>query len=197
MRKKLEATAAIILAATVASACTTSPPLASRAPGAAPSTSTTAPSTATSASEPSTALCRNPDRFTALSVTRTNPFPQNDIAFTFPDEVTSTDRVAVAAVASSACGLPVFPSGHFNCPADFGVGYALGFIVTDGRVVTTIDADPTGCPTVTGLGRPRSAASAFWARLAVALGLPAPREYCDPFRGRLPGAPTDCGPLIH
>src|SRR5208283_2670126 len=118
-----------------------------------------------------------------------------DITFTFPDHVTVGHRGAIAAVATSACGLPVFPPGQFNCPADFGVTYALGFIVTDGQVAATIDADPTGCSTLTGLGPPRSATPAFWAELAVALGLPAPREYCDPFRGRLPGAPTACGPL--
>jgi hypothetical protein len=130
-----------------------------------------------------------------LSVTRTNPFPQNDITFTFPDDVTSTNGPAIAAVATSACQLPLFPSVAMHCPADFGISYALAFMGADGQVVTTINAMPTGCPRVTGLGPTRSATSSFWNLLAVALGLPAPREYCDPFKGRLPGAPTTCGPL--
>ena len=78
-------------------------------------------------------------------------------------------------------------------PADFGISYAL--LGTTGWVVfETVTADPTGCPGLRGLDVPRWAAPAVWDQLAVALGLSAPREYCDPFRGRLPTAPARCGP---
>jgi hypothetical protein len=129
-------------------------------------------------------------------VTRTDEFPQNQIAFVFPSVVTSSNAAAVANVARIACQLPLVPSGESrNCPADFGVTYALTFKAVTAEIVT-ITADPTGCPSITGLGPPRSAGPTFWDQLAAALGLPAPREYCDPFRGRLPTAPAQCGPLV-
>ncbi len=140
-----------------------------------------------------TGICSAAGTLTELSVTRTDAFPQNPVSFDFPAQVTSTNGAAIAGVARAACQLGDFPAGSMSCPADFGIGYALVF--TAGRVVFgTITADPTGCPSVTGLGAPRWAAPAFWDQLAVALGLPAPREYCDPFRGRLPTTPTQCGP---
>lgn len=150
----------------------------------------TAPTPASSSSE----LCGAPGSVTELSVTRTDAFPQNQISFVFPDHVTSSDAAAVSDVARAACQLPVEPSGEF-CPADFGISYTLIFMA--GTVeVGTITADPTGCPSVTGLGPTRAAGSRFWDQLALALALPAPREYCDPFRGRLPSAPDQCGPPV-
>jgi len=142
---------------------------------------------------PATGICSAADTLTGLSVTRTNAFPQNPVSFDFPARVTSTNGAAIAAVARAACRLADFPAGSMSCPADVGISYALVF--SAGRVAFgTITADPTGCPNVTGLGAPRWATPAFWDQLAVALGLPAPREYCDPFRGRLPTTPTQCGP---
>lgn len=159
---------------------------------------TTATAPASSTAPPLTAsppLCRAAGTLTELSVTRTDAFPQNQISFVFPPFVTSTDVTAIASVARAACGLPDFPAGAYNCPLDYGVTYSLVF--KSGTVeVGTVTADPTGCPTLTGLGPTRSADQSFWDQLAVALGLPAPREYCDPFRGRLPTAPTQCGPDV-
>lgn len=152
--------------------------------------SDTAPNRASSSPE----LCGAPGSVTELSVTRTDEFPQNQISFVFPDHVTSSDAAAVADVARAACQLPVEPSGEY-CPADFGVSYTITFMA--GTVeMGTITADPAGCPSVTGLGPPRAAGPSFWDQLAVALALPAPREYCDPFRGRLPTAPDQCGPPL-
>ena len=113
----------------------------------------------------------------------------------FPAHVISTDAAAIAGVARAACGLAVFPSGTMSCPADLGISFALTFVARTGRV-GTVTADPTGCPSVTGLGPSRWADSSFWHQLAVALGLPVPRESCDPFRGRLPSDPTECGPTL-
>jgi hypothetical protein len=128
-------------------------------------------------------------------VTRTDPFPENHITFVFPDHVVSSDATAMAAVAVAACGLPVFPPVAYSCPFDSGVTYALTFLA-GGTEVGTLTADPAGCPSLTGLGPARAADPRFWDQLAVALALPAPREYCDPFRGRLPTAPSQCGPLL-
>ncbi len=162
-------------------------------PGPIVTTATAPASTTAPGPTASPPLCRAPGTVTELSVTRTDAFPQNHVSFVFPPFVTSTDAAAIAAVAEAACGLGDFPPGGYSCPLDYGVSYALVF--KRGTVVVgTVTADPTGCPTLTGLGPTRWAASSFWDQLAVALGLPAPREYCDPFSGRLPTAPTQCGP---
>lgn len=135
-----------------------------------------------------------PSTLTGLAVTRTDPFPQNEVSYYFPAHVSSTNATDIATVARAACRQPTGPAGDYSCPADFGVTYAVTFRAGS-AVVGTITADPAGCTSLTGLGPPRSAGPTFWDTLAVALDLPAPREYCDPFRGRLPGAPTSCGPL--
>ncbi|HVA03538.1 MAG TPA: hypothetical protein VMU64_07270 [Acidimicrobiales bacterium] len=121
-------------------------------------------------------------------MTRTDEFPQNQISSAFADHVTSSDAAAIAAFARTACPAPVLPFEE-NCPADFGVTHALNFLVGTAEM-ETITADPAGCSSLTGLGPTRAGGPSFWDQLAVALVLPAPREYCDPFRGRLPGAPT-------
>ncbi len=139
-------------------------------------------------------ICHAPDTLTGLSVTRTDEFPENEISFVLPDHVTSSDAFAVAEVARTACQLPILPSGRF-CPEDFGVTYALTFMAGT-TPIETVTGDPAGCPSLMGLGPTRAAGPSLWDELAVALGLPAPREYCDPFRGRLPTAPTQCGPLL-
>ena len=140
----------------------------------------------------STAICAARS-FTGLSVDRTAPFPQNGIAYSVPAHVDSTNGPAIAAVARAACSLPRFPAGRYSCPADFGTSYRLTF--TSGRdIVGTIEARPAGCARVTGLGAPRQAQSIFWRDLAVALNLPVPRVYCDPFCGQPPMTRTDAGP---
>ncbi len=143
---------------------------------------------------PSTSrLCAAPGRLIELSITRLAAFPQNQVSFTSPSFAVSTDATAVVDVARAACAQSDFPAGAVNCPLDEGVTYSLVF--RSGTVVVgTVTADPTGCSTLMGLGPTRAAEPPFWDELAVALGLPAPREYCDAFRGRLPGAPTQCGP---
>jgi hypothetical protein len=144
---------------------------------------------------PGPGICATPGALTGLSVTRTDAFPQNQVSFVFPDHVSATNAADVAAVARAACRQPVFPAGDYSCPADLGITYALAF-EAGSVVVGTVTADPTGCTSLTGLGPARSAGPSFWGALAVALGLPAPREYCDRFRGHLPGSPTQCGPLL-
>jgi hypothetical protein len=141
-------------------------------------------------------LCNDQDQVSQLSVTRTNPFPTNNIVFIFPDHVTSDNAPGVRAVAQAVCQLPVFAPGLLNCPLDLAIGYTLTFSDTEHDIVDTIVAMPGGCPSVTGLGVTRYATPTFWNLLASALSLPAPREYCDPFRGGLPTAPIRCGPPL-
>ncbi len=156
---------------------------------------TTVPATTGPGTSPASAFCQDPGRLTGMSVTRTEPPPVDQITFTFPDHVVSSDRPAIAAVARTLCSLPPFPTGAFGCPADFGTSYLIVF-TAGAAVVATVSADPNGCSQVTGLGTPRAASGAFWASLAVALDLPAPRQYCDPFTGQLPNSPTQCGAVI-
>ncbi len=168
-----------------------------RAQGAPVTTDSSVPSsTAPIQPASSSGICAAPGTLTELTVTRTDEWPRNQIAFVSPDLVTSSDAAAVADVARIACQLPVVPAGASrNCPVDFGVTYALSFKAGTAEV-ETITADPAGCPSVTGLGPPRATGPTFWDQLAAALGLPAPQEYCNPFRGRLPTAPDQCGPLL-
>ncbi len=190
----------MVLVAVVAAGCGSGPPPGPRGVAATttvPSsptspTSSTAPSTAPTQVASATGICAAPGTLTGLSVSRTDAFPQNPVSFDFPAHVSATNGAAIAAVARAACGLGDFPSGEMSCPADLGISYALVF-TADRVVFGTLTADPTGCPSLTGLGAPRWAAPTFWDELAVALGLPAPREYCDPFRGRLPDSPSQCG----
>jgi len=159
--------------------------------------SPTAPtSTAPPLAVSSTALCGDPDQAVVVSVTRHDPFPENHIEYDVPAHAGSADAGAARALAVAACALPRFPPGSYNCPADLGIVDVVAFSDADGRPVATIDAMPTGCQDVTGLGAPRVATAAFWNLLAAVLGFPAPREYCDPFRGHLPGAPSACGPPL-
>jgi hypothetical protein len=51
-------------------------------------------------------ICAAPATLTGLTVTRTDPFPQNHISYGFPAHVSSTDAAAVAAVARAACQQP-------------------------------------------------------------------------------------------
>lgn len=186
---------ALVVVATLGAGCgsgAAAPPF-PRAPvtTGAPGSPTTVPTPTASAS----GICSAPDTLTALSVTRTDAFPHNHISFVFPVRVASTKAAAIAAVARAACQLEDFPPGAMSCPAALGISYALVF--TAGTVVFgTVTTEPTGCPTLTGLGPPRWAGPSFWDRLAAALGLLAPWEYCDPFRGRLPTSPSQCGPKL-
>jgi hypothetical protein len=138
------------------------------------------------------AICHRATPPTAVTVARRNEFPQNDISFVFPAQVVSTNEPAVAALARTLCALPPFPSGAMYCPADFGVTYLITFW-RGTAVVGRVTFDPAGCPRVTGLGPPRQSSASFEDGLAASLDLSTPTEYCDPFRGRLPTAPSSCG----
>lgn len=118
-------------------------------------------------------LCRVLPRVDRLIVTRRAP--GNQFVFTFPTVVTVTSASAARAVASSACSLPDVPAGSFRCPAEFAVSYHLVFAVRGekGMGGEAIDAHPTGCQLVTGLGSVRTTRyhPGFYRILARAMGL--------------------------
>ena len=128
-----------------------------------------------------------------LSAIRHDEFPQNNITFVFASPAVTTNASEIGLVVRVICALPKFPAGAISCPADLGISYTLDF-QSSSRVDRVFMASPAGCPSLSGLGPTRIASPAFWDALASALSLPQPREYCDPFTGRLPGAPTTCGP---
>jgi hypothetical protein len=138
------------------------------------------------------AICDRAAPPTAVTVTRSDEFPQNDISFVFPAQVVSTNRPAVTALARTLCALPPFPARAMFCPADFGITYLITFW-RGTAVVGRVTFDPAGCPRVTGLGPPRQSSASFEDHLAASLDLSTPTEYCDPFRGRLPSEPSTCG----
>jgi hypothetical protein len=65
-----------------------------------------------------------------------------------PVDRTITDPATVSKLASDIEGLPAFPKGAINCPADFGTGYRLAFDMP-GQSPWTAVIDVSGCRTVT------------------------------------------------
>ena len=65
-----------------------------------------------------------------------------------PAPVTITNKAKLREIIALADGLPIFPPGDYNCPADFGTGLVLTFRDAGGRVLAVLNADQTGCATV-------------------------------------------------
>ncbi len=65
-----------------------------------------------------------------------------------PSPVTIRNQAELRRIASLADSLPVFPPGTYNCPMDNGSGVELTFRSADGRTLAVVDADQTGCETV-------------------------------------------------
>ena len=103
-------------------------------------------------------LCTVIPRVDRLTITRHAPGRQ--FVFSFPATVTVTSASAARAVASAACELPAAPKGVQACPAAFAVAYRLVFAVRGekGTGGESIEVNPTGCPSVTGLGVVRTTA---------------------------------------
>ncbi len=83
--------------------------------------------------------------------------------------ITVTDATAVRAIAAALCALPGAPHGVVNCPMDTGGGYRFLFTAGEKRF-PLVAVEATGCRTVTGVGAPRSAGSAFFKSLGTILG---------------------------
>jgi hypothetical protein len=117
-------------------------------------------------------LCQVLPRVDRLIVTR--HAPGSRFHFSFPAVVSVTNASKARAVATEACGLPNLPGGE-HCPAGFPVSYNLDFAVKGekGMGGEAINAYPTGCETVTGLGAVRTTAEhhAFFRLLGNAIGL--------------------------
>ena len=83
---------------------------------------------------------------TAQAVTISMDLGRNQGGKTPPKPVTITDRTRVSELKALINGLPLFPSGGFNCPADFGDDLVLTFRAgprTPALAVATVDF--TGC----------------------------------------------------
>ncbi len=65
-----------------------------------------------------------------------------------PAPVTVTNKAKVAKIAALAGALPVFPPGVYSCPADNGQSLMLTFRGAVGRTLAVVEADATGCSTV-------------------------------------------------
>jgi hypothetical protein len=84
--------------------------------------------------------------------------------------VTSPPRTQV--LARALCALPRAPRGPVNCPA-FYLGYYRLTFTADGRTLTPVTVQVSGCQLVTGPGGPvRRATPAFWNLLARTGGWP-------------------------
>ncbi|MGO8685364.1 MAG: hypothetical protein ACLQUT_12410 [Thermoleophilia bacterium] len=134
------------------------------------------PASSVPSAEPSATLCGLIGQLNGLDVRRADALPQNHTQFTFPAEVTVTNRAAVQAVAEALCALPPLPAGVFNGPADFGITYQLVFSAGKRRLpAVTVAAG--GLQTVRGLGRirwllaPSGSSARFWHTLGMAMGL--------------------------
>ena len=83
---------------------------------------------------------------TAQAVTISMDLGRNQGGKTPPKPVTITDRTRVSELKALINGLPLFPSGGFNCPADFGDDLVLTFRAGPGTpalAVATVDV--AGC----------------------------------------------------
>lgn len=152
------------------------------------STSVSSLSTLTTGSTQGNArACVGNTRVNQLRVDRTDLFPMNHLSFTFPAVETVDSASKVQQLLAITCRLPHTPVGVQNCPADFGLTYALTFSES-GIPKLQIKVHATGCKPITGIsGGTRVATPPFWTALAADLGLSKPVEYCNPFRGHYPG----------
>ena len=132
-------------------------------------------------------ICSGDASVNQLRVVRTVLFPVNHLSFTFPAVENIHSVSQVQQLLAIACHLPSIPVGVLNCPADFGIVYALTFSEASIPKLQ-IKADATGCELTTGIPTvTRVATPLFWTALAADLGLSKPVEYCNPFRGDYPG----------
>jgi len=143
-----------------------------------------------SSSAASPTSCQEAAHVDRLVIRRNDPFPQNQIRFSFPAVVTVTEAASVRNTLEALCALPVMPHGTYNCPADFGVTYDLRY--SAGRPLAAVSIETSGCEVVHGLGATRwtIGTPGFWHVLGEAMGLPAPT--LGTFAGTLPSAPLLC-----
>jgi hypothetical protein len=96
-----------------------------------------------------------------------------------------------SALARAVCGLPVLTGRVLNCPQLDGISYQLAFSAS-GRLLPAVIVQPSGCQTVTGAGRPRTAARrpAFLKLLTSMVG-----PVRLPGAVHLPGTAVGSGPL--
>lgn len=107
---------------------------------------------------------------TGLHFTTSSAFPGNPPPTNI--DVTLTDPTRARAIYSATLGLPDFPPGLVNCPADLGYGHTITF--TNGQaVVGTATLSAGGCrdATISGSPQVRQTDNAYWALVARNLGI--------------------------
>jgi hypothetical protein len=114
-------------------------------------------------------LCAAPSHLDRVIVIRTVGFGKKPGEGPPLAGVTVTDAPAVRAVAAALCALPAAPHGVVHCPMDTGGGYRFLFSAGKKRY-PLVAVEVTGCRTVTGVGTPRTAGSAFFKSLSTILG---------------------------
>jgi hypothetical protein len=117
-------------------------------------------------------LCRSVPEIDQLVVTRVTA--NTTFGYTFPAVVTVTNAAQARRVARAACALPPINRGVLSCPISYGASYKLAFSVRGrGGAGETLEFNPTGCETLTGLGAIRGigARQGFYRTLGDAMGL--------------------------
>jgi hypothetical protein len=95
-----------------------------------------------------------------------NPAPNVNVTVT-------SAATARAACVTTLAQAPVAPGGAFNCPADFGITYALTFKDANGNVSFTANAEPNGCGWIllNGTSEALWASADFWSSIATDIGV--------------------------
>jgi hypothetical protein len=122
---------------------------------------------AKSTAAPRHGLCADPAGVGRVVVFRTSNLhdmirPRRPV----PRVLSRASGVRARALAEAVCALPKLPPGPLGCPAQFLSHYVLVFTAGHRRF-PAVTVQPTGCQTVSGLGRVRWAARtpSFWAAL--------------------------------
>lgn len=134
-----------------------------------------------------TIVCPYAGQVDRLTISRVNTLPQNHEQFTFPAQITVTSAQRAQTAARALCALPPMPYSPLpmSCPADWGVSYLLSFASGASRF-QVVNADPTGCEQVEGLGPATrwAISAAFWQLLGTTAGITHPGN--SAFSGTMP-----------
>lgn len=100
-------------------------------------------------------LCLHIPQLTEVMVNQARPMGKIPFHEILPRGMIVTDVTAVRSLARALCALPPVRPGTMSCPIDLGGAYSFSF-AGHGRGYPRVTVNPTGCRTVTGLGKPRT-----------------------------------------
>jgi hypothetical protein len=147
------------------------------APAASPTASPSpSPTVGAGAAETEAVLCHDTAAVTGLEIVRDLVAGAAQLQGTFPSPGVAMTSARARSVARALCALPQTKRGVFSCPLGLpGTTYLLRF-TADGRQLSPVVVQATGCEAVSGVGSPRWAISSpgFWRTLAEAAGLSPP-----------------------